>query len=240
MDDVRLGRTVRALRHRLGWRQADLAAKARASQDAVSRIERGLFADMPLAKVRRVIAAMQGEMQVAIVWRGGELGRVLDEGHAGLVGAMIRLLKSDGWEVRAEVSYSVFGERGSIDVLAWHPEARSLLVVEVKTQVVSVEQTLRKLDEKARLAPRLAASDLGWPARTTSRLLVLPDLSTPRRHVERHDPVLTVAFPSRGKEVRSWLKAPSGSIAGLMFIGRELTYAGRCRRRIHAKHRPAA
>jgi hypothetical protein len=55
------------------------------------------------------------------------------------------------------VSYSVYGERGSIDLLAWHPAIRTLLVIEVKTEVSSVEAMLRKHDEKVRLAPRVAA-----------------------------------------------------------------------------------
>lgn len=240
MDDVRLGRTLRALRHRMAWRQSDLADKARVSQDVVSRIERGLLASMPLAKVRRVVAALQGEMHMTILWRGGELARLLDEGHAGLVGATIALLRRDGWQVRAEVSYSVFGERGSIDILAWHEPTCTLLVIEVKTELVSVEQTIRKLDEKSRLAARIGAVEFGWRPQATARLLLLPDLSTPRRHVGRHDAVLRVAYPARGSEVRSWLRSPSGSISGLMFLGRAAHRAFRSRRRIRVAYRATA
>jgi transcriptional regulator with XRE-family HTH domain len=240
MDDVRLGRTLRALRHRMVWRQSDLADKARVSQDVVSRIERGLLADMPLTKVRRVVAALQGEMQMTIIWRGGELARVLDEGHASLVGAMIVLLRHNEWQVRPEVSYSVFGERGSIDILAWHEATCTLLVIEVKTELVSVEQTIRKLDEKSRLAARIAAAEFAWRPRATARLLLLPDISTPRRHVGRHEAVLGVAYPVRGSGVRSWLSSPSGSISGLMFLGRVAHRSFRSRRRIRVAHRARA
>jgi hypothetical protein len=47
--------------------------------------------------------------------------------------AVTRLLADDGWEAVPEVTYSIFGERGSID-LAWHPASRTLLVIELKSE----------------------------------------------------------------------------------------------------------
>ncbi len=43
---------------------------------------------------------------------GGELDRLMDEGHAALVGAVVARLNSLGWETRPEVSFSVYGESG--------------------------------------------------------------------------------------------------------------------------------
>src|SRR5829696_10081033 len=114
----------------------------------------------------------------------------MDEGHATLVGRAVEMLQSLGWETRSEVSFSVYGERGSIDVLAWHAPTRTLLVVEVKSELNSVEETLRVHDAKLRLAPRIAAERFGWHAIATARVLVLPDLSTARRRVARHRAVL--------------------------------------------------
>jgi hypothetical protein len=150
-----------------------------------------------------------------------------------VVGAVIRLL-AKAWQVKAEVSYSEFGERGSIDVLAWHTAARSLLVVEVKTELISIEETLRKHDEKSRLAPKVARAQFGWDASTRSRLLVLPDLSTARRRVERHDAVLRVACPVRGLAARSWLKSPTHSISALLFVSSNAS-AAISRKRIRCK-----
>ena len=39
------------------------------------------------------------------------------------------------WRLSPEVSFSVYGERGIIDVLAWHPKTKILLVIELKTEV---------------------------------------------------------------------------------------------------------
>jgi transcriptional regulator with XRE-family HTH domain len=221
VDDLRIGRGVRRLRHRRIWTQEDLAAKCGESQDAVSRVERGHMGDMPLRRVRSIARALDADVVVSLRWRGGDLDRLTDEGHATLLGRIAELLDASGWVTRTEVSYSVYGERGSIDLLAWHAESRTLLVVEVKTELVSVEGTLRKHDEKVRLARRIASERFGWQANSTSRLLVLPDLSTPRRHVERHDRVLSSAYPMRSAAIRSWLRRPSvvdGRVSGLLYL----------------------
>lgn len=94
-------------------------------------------------------------------WRAGALDRLLDEDHSAVVGALAELLGKLGWEVQLEVTYSVYGERGSYDILAWHRPTRTLLVIEVKTDVVSVEATLRKLDEKTRLAKSAGKTSAG-------------------------------------------------------------------------------
>lgn len=218
MDDVRFGGLVRAIRQRLGWRQSDLAARANVSQDIVSRIERGHMSTVPMARIRAVVGALDGQLRITLLWRGGDLDRLLDEGHASLVGGVVELLRRLGWQVRVEVSYSEYGERGSIDILAWHATTRTLLVIEVKTELTSVEETLRKHNEKTRLGPKVALKQFGWHARATSGLLVLPDLSTPRRRVERHAAVLNNAYPVRGIAVRTWLKAPIDAMSGLLFV----------------------
>ena len=83
MDDVRVGRVLRVLRHRVGMRQVDVALRAGLTQDDVSRSERGRTRDLP--KLRRHAAAFDADIHVSIRWRGGEVDRLLDEGHAAIV-----------------------------------------------------------------------------------------------------------------------------------------------------------
>ncbi len=216
MDDQRIGRTLRALRHRLHWRQSDVAAAAGLTQDDISRAERGGMADV--RKLRRHGAALDAEVVVFVRWRGGEIDRLLDEGHAAIVGWIVDLLTSLGWEVIPEVSYAIRGERGSIDVLAWHAPTRTLLVVEVKTELTSVEEALRRHDAKQRLAPAVARERLDWgEPSSVCRLLVLPGSSTQRRRVARHDAVLSRAYRLRGDAARSWLAVPSSASSSLLF-----------------------
>jgi transcriptional regulator with XRE-family HTH domain len=218
MNDVTVGRSIRILRLRLGWRQRDLAREAGVSQGLVSLLERGLLDHVALRKVRAVLDALDAGASLDVRWRGGILDRLLDERHATLVGTVASLLTGWGWEVVPEVSYSVFGERGSIDLIAWHAASRTLLIIEVKTDLVSVEGTLRKLDEKVRLGPKIIAERFGWRPALVGRLLILPADRTQRRHVERHAAVLDRALPVRGRAVRAWLRRPHGNLAGLWFV----------------------
>ncbi len=215
---MRIGRTLRALRHRLSWRQADVAVRAGVSQALVSRAERGDIDRTDVATLRRLTGALGAELVVTIRWRGGDLDRLLDEGHATIVGAVSLLLDAHGWLVQPEVTFAVYGERGAVDKLAAHEPTRTLLVVEVKTELVSIEETLRRHDAKARLGTRIAAERFGWSPRAVARLLVLPDLSTPRRRVARHEAVLGRAYPLRGLAARAWLRNPSGAPGALLFL----------------------
>jgi transcriptional regulator with XRE-family HTH domain len=116
MDAQRAGRILRALRHRRSWRQEDVGERAGVSQDAVSRVERGHIEAMPLRSLVAIARALDAELVVMIRWRGGDLDRLLDEGHAALVGRVAEWLARLGWAIRPEVTYSVWGERGSIDL----------------------------------------------------------------------------------------------------------------------------
>ena len=222
MDEQRIGRSVRALRTRLGLRQEDLARRARVSQTTVSRIERGRSGPLPLVTIRAVVQAVGADLDVVVRWDGARLDRLLDGRHAALLAETTRRLERDAWIVHPEVSYSVYGERGSIDLVAWHSRRRALLVVEAKTAITSLEEMLRRHDQKTRLAPGIVRERFGWEVAVVGSLVVLPDASTPRRHVARADLILSRAYPLRGHAVRAWLADPIGAAAGLQFLSSSL------------------
>src|SRR4051794_28530970 len=180
MDDQRVGRIVRALRRRRGWRQLDLAHAANCSQNLVSLIERGHLDAVALRTIRRVLASVDASVSLDVRWRGAAIERLVDDAHAELVGAVGSRLRALGWVVEIEVTYSEFGERGSYDLVAWHGATSTLLVIEVKTDLPSAEATIRKLDEKTRLAAVVVSKRFGWKAGSVARLLVLPETSTAR------------------------------------------------------------
>ena len=156
-------------------------------------------------------------MQLAPRWKGAELERLLDEDHAAIVAEVARRLERLDWEVEVEVTYSEFGERGSIDVLGLKPDARAAVVVEVKTDIASSEAVGRKLDEKARLVPKIVAIRYGWAPASIGGLLVMPESMRLRRLVDRH-PVMGRMFPVKAVAVRRWLREPVGAMAGLWFL----------------------
>jgi transcriptional regulator with XRE-family HTH domain len=217
MDDRTAGLVIRALRRRRGWRQEDLAERAQVSRSQVSRAERGWFDQLTLRTIRRIFAALDARLLIAPRWHGAELERLLDEDHSVVVASVARRLESFGWIAELEVTYSEFGERGSIDVLGLLPAARAALVIEVKTDVASAEAMGRKLDEKARLAPGIVKARFGWSPAAVGRLIVMPETMRLRRLVQRHE-VIGRMFPVNAIGSRRWLREPRGSFAGLWFL----------------------
>lgn len=124
-----------------------------------------------------------------------------------------------------EVSFAIWGERGSIDLLAWHPPTRTLLVIEVKTELVDVGDLLSVMDRKVRLAPEIGAGR-GWRPRRVAALVAFAEGSTNRRHVAQHATLLRTAFPRDGRRMRRWMLDPAteqGRIAGLLFFSDSTT-----------------
>ena len=218
MDDVRVGRVLRALRRRRGLRQSDVGLASGVAQSTISLIERGHLATISLKRLRGVFAVVDASFEGQPSWRGGALDRLLDERHARLVGETADRLTDAGWLVEIEVTFSEYGERGSIDLLAISQAGTLALVVEVKTELTSIEETIRRLDLKARLAARIVGQRHGRRPMATARLLVLAEGSTTRRRVARHEAVLTSAFPVRGRAAWAWLRDPSGSFSGLLYL----------------------
>jgi hypothetical protein len=188
------------------------------SRSLVAAFEARRIDSTSVGTLRAIAAALDATFAIEIRWRGGALDRLLDERHAHVASAVIGILRATAWLTQPEVSYAHYAERGSIDILAWHPATRTLLVIEVKSQLVSVEETLRKLDEKVRLGPGVAAERFGWRPTATGRVLVLPGSSTNHRHVRAHEPVFEAALPARTDHVRGWLRSPRGSLAGILFV----------------------
>lgn len=218
VDDVRIGRVLRQLRLRKGWRQRDVAAASGVSQSTVSLIERGHLATLSIRVLRGVFAAVDARVEGTVTWRGGLVDRLLDERHARLVNAVAGDLARLGWEVHVEVTFSEFGERGAIDILALRRAEGVALIVEIKSELTAVDDTIRRLDIKARLAAKVIFGRFGWRPTTIGRLLVIEEGATARRRVAAHEAVLRAAFPDRGATLRAWLQRPVGQLSGLRFF----------------------
>jgi transcriptional regulator with XRE-family HTH domain len=217
VDLLRVGRSLRALRIRRGYRQLDVAEAAGLSRAKVARIEAANLRRIPLGDLDAVAQALGADLELRIRWHGEGLDRLLDAAHAALVERVVRLLLKCGWEPSVEVSFNLGGERGSIDVLARHAPTGAVLVVEVKSVVPDAQSMLAGLDRKARLAPAIAGTR-GWTARQVGRLLVIGDTSTSRRRVDSLEAVLATTYPDRAARVRAWLRDPSGPLSGLLFL----------------------
>jgi HTH-type transcriptional regulator/antitoxin HipB len=218
MDDIRFGTAIRALRRRLGWRQADLARRAGVRQQTVSDIERGRVADVRFATIRQISRALDARALLDLQWRGGALDRLIDRRHAALVEAVARVLVASGWEVQAEVAFAIGAARGSVDLLAWKGGVGAVLIIEVKSELTSVEETLRRLAIKQRLAREITREAAGLTPSVNGTALVLPETSTARRRVVEHATTFASRLPQTGRDLRTWLHAPNRALAAVWFL----------------------
>ena len=217
MDAVRFGLSMRALRRHRRWSQQRLAVAAGVSRGVIARIEQGQGDRVTVRTLIRVAASLGGTVTCRLLWHGEGLDRLLDAAHASLLDRTLDWLLSRGWQTATEVTFNIRGERGSIDILAFHEATGSLLVIEIKSVVPDLQGMLGTLDRKVRVAAEIA-SERGWVARSVSRLVVLPDDRTSRRRVDRHRATFETVLPGRTVAVRRWLQDPSGTLAGILFL----------------------
>ncbi|HEY3334391.1 MAG TPA: helix-turn-helix domain-containing protein [Candidatus Limnocylindrales bacterium] len=234
---------IRAVRVRRGLRQADLAHAAGVSQSTVSRIERGRLTALPIGTLRAVTEALDVRATIRLHGSGAELDRLLGAGHSAMHEELARLFAGlPDWVSLPEVTFAVFGERGAIDVLAWHEPTRSLLVIELKTELVDVQETVGSLDRKVRLGMRIAR-ERGWDPLTVSSWLLIAESPTNRRAVARHAGMLSQRFALDGRAMSGWLRRPAGRVHALSFLssshrvgaGRRFAPVSRVRRARHAR-----
>ena len=218
MTDVIVGLIFRAVRRRRGWRQIDVARRAGVSQQLISLIEHGHLEQVSLGTLRSVARALEIDLPLAPRWRGPELDRLLDAEHAALVETAVVAFAGLGWVVALEWSFNHFGERGAVDILAWHGANRALAVVEVKSRVVDVQDLLGKLDRKVRLARELLPRDRGWNPNVVGRILILPDTSTARDSIARLGRTFDTSLPARTVETRRWLRDPREPLESIWFL----------------------
>ena len=193
MRDLEVGRLLRMLRIRRGWRLRDVADRCGLSQATIGRTELGSIASVRI--LRRHAAALDVQADWRIVGRGADVARLLDEEHAAIVEALATAFRHGRWLVEAESSYSEYGERGRIDLLAFDPRGSVLAVVEVKTELADLQELLGSLSVKTRLAPRLARR-LNRQATRVASVLAVAATAANRSIVAAH-PALFSPFARR-------------------------------------------
>jgi transcriptional regulator with XRE-family HTH domain len=209
VGDQQVGALLRAVRIRGRKRQEDVAAGARVHRSKVSSIERGLLDDVLIGELRAIAAQLEIRVEVGASWRGGDGARVVNERHSRmheLVAA--RLAATPGWQFATEVTFSEYGERGVIDILAWHAATRTLLVIELKTEIPDPAGLVAQVDRYARLARQIGRGR-GWDASRVAAWALVAESDLNRRQLARHRTLLRNTFPLDGHFLRRWLRAPS-------------------------------
>jgi transcriptional regulator with XRE-family HTH domain len=214
MDDQRLGALLRAVRLRRRLRQEDVAVGAGVDRSWVSRIERGHLGDVSTDRLRAIAGVLEVSLEIVASLRGGEVARVVNERHSRMHELFAtHLARAPGWEFATEVTFSSWGERGVIDILAWHPVRCVVLVVELKTEIPDPARLIAQVDRYRRLAPGIAR-DRGWHPTEVASWVLVAESDMNRRQLARHRVMLRNAFPLDGRALRRWLRDPGGAIGG--------------------------
>jgi transcriptional regulator with XRE-family HTH domain len=218
VNDARIAASLRACRRRQRLRQVDVALRSGVRRETVSRLERGFAGRVPLDTLRAVADALGLRLDLGLRWRGGDLDRILNAGHAALHESLAKHLGDlEGWTWLPEVPFSIYGERGVIDVLAWHPATRCLLVIELNTDLVDPQALVSTMRTRVRLARRIAR-DYGWaPTHVASWVIILDTKTNRRRLAARRAPSDSVpcGWPQDGSLDAS---ACRGDLSALLLV----------------------
>jgi transcriptional regulator with XRE-family HTH domain len=194
MHAIAVSRVLRMLRLRRDWRQADVAAKAGISSSVVGRHENGVIGSLePFGKHAAVFGL---RVDIRLLGRSGSLVRLGDEEHARMVEAVAAWFRDHGFLTETEASFSEWGERGRMDLLAIDRAAGTLVIVEAKTQLLDLQDLFGSLNVKERLATTMARRR-GWDVIRRATVLAVASTAANRRVVREH-PSLFAEFVGRG------------------------------------------
>lgn len=118
------------------------------------------------------------------------------------------------WVAAPEISFNVWGERGVVDLLLWHPVRRVLVIVEFKTELADIGALIATMDIRRRLAQEIAASR-GWDPLVVATWVVVARSRTNERHVAAFRSMLRSAFAADGRRMLAWMGNPAGPIEAL-------------------------
>jgi transcriptional regulator with XRE-family HTH domain len=194
------GRLCRETRAMLDITQADLAAAVGLSRAYVASIESGR-ANPSLDVVDRIGVALGLELELSgrqpVVFNGPAQR---DAVHARCSGYAGRRLATVGLDVRREVTIVRGRSRGWVDLLAYDPRRRLLLLVEIKTWIDDLGSLEQQLDWYEREVPAVGR-DFGWhPIRTVTCVLALATADVDEA-LRRNRDIIDRAFPARARHL---------------------------------------
>lgn len=192
MRQIPVGRLLRMVRIRRGYRQRDVAVRAGVSSSVIARQERGIIRS--LDALERHSAALELRIDVRLSGRSGEVVRLADEEHAAIVELLAGWFRDAGFVVELEAGFSEWGERGRIDLLAFDPASGLLVIVEVKTLLLDLQELLGAVSTRERLATTIGRRR-GWEVDRWATVLAVADAASNRSVVARASRAVRILPP---------------------------------------------
>jgi len=199
---------VRESRSVIGWTQRELATRAKTSQASIWRIETGHAETVEVAILERVLVALGLRARLELDGRHlDDRRRQQDPVHARVTGHVARRIEPGGWQTATEVLIGDGAPRGWIDLLAFRPADRALLVEETKGDIPDLGALQRSLSFYEREA-WAAARQLGWrPVRVVVLVVALDSAAIAGRLAANRE-LVSRAFPARVADTAAWIASP--------------------------------
>jgi transcriptional regulator with XRE-family HTH domain len=208
---AQIGATVRQTRLDRRWTQRRLARASGCHHSVIARIERGAVPNLSLRMAGRVLRSLGIEPELRLIAPRTETPPVRDRAHARCVATVARRLSREGYKVASEVEVGRGRWRAFIDVLAFHPVRRLLLVCEVKTELRDIGEVDRQLNSYVD-SSWAAASSLQWRPRASTGVILLLATSETDRRLQEHRTYLARAFPLRARALADVVLGSSGVV----------------------------
>ena len=129
--------------------------------------------------------------------------RIRDSLHACCSGYVARRLAAAGWDVRREVLIQDGRLRGWIDLLAYDPRTRTVLIIEIKTALDDIGGVERQVGWYERTVATAIPDE--WQASRIGSWVLLLATAEADEAVARHRVPLGQAFPARATTMRGLL-----------------------------------
>lgn len=200
-----IARIIRETRTTLGWRQQDVADRARVSRSLVATVEAG-NGNPSLGVVAAIFAALGVDFPAP---RPPVLvGLPRDHGHGRCLAYAVRRLKRLGWTVATEVPVVDGRWRGSIDLAIWHPVAAAAGIIEIKGVIDDVGAAQRQVMWYERMGLAVTRS-LGWRPRVVVPALLVLATESNDGVLARHRELVTTTFAVGSRQLERWLANPA-------------------------------
>jgi hypothetical protein len=187
-----------------------LAARVGVHQTAISRIELGHGASVPLRLWVSLGVALGRPLAIALTRPLGEMREPADAGHLAMQERLLELARAAGRTVSFELPTRPMSPSRSIDVCVRDTRHRVLLIQEAWNTFGDLGAAVRSTNRKADEATDLAATvDDGPPYRVAAVWVIRPAAAN-RALVSRYPQIFRAAFPGSS---RAWAAALTAGAA---------------------------
>ncbi len=202
-------------RRRLGLTQSSLASSSGISPQMVAAIE-SAGANPSVGVVMSVLDQLGLDLELIVRERAVVLTatpRRQDAGHSMCSGHVQRRISAlPGWELRREVRIDSGRYHGWIDLLAFHAESGTLVIIEIKTRFDDLGALERTLDWYVREAAG-AARRFGWHTRRIVPWVLALATDEVETSMRTDRTVIDAAFPGRAGAMDELLADPGALVS---------------------------